>query len=303
MLGIGLKVLSVGLFLIMATLIKASGPLPPGQLVFFRSLFAVPPILIFLWWSGALRDGFGTKRPGAHLLRGFFNVAGMMCGFYGLTHLPLPEAVALGYTMPLLTVMFGALFLKEVVRIYRWSAVLFGFVGVAIIMWPRLSVFSGGFDGGDLAAFGALAALMGAVIGAIASLLVRSMVKTERSATIVFYAAVFSTLASLLTLPFGWGAMSWQQVAMLVGSGLIGGVAQILLTEAFRNADVSVIAPFEYASLIFSIAIGYVVFGDVPTLTMLIGSVIVVAAGIFIILREHKLGLERGQARAVNPRF
>lgn len=303
MFAIGLKVLSVGMFLVMASLLKASGDVPPGELVFFRSFFAIPPVIIFLWWSGKLHEGVRTKRPWLHVLRGFMNVGGMLFGFYGLTHLPLPEAVSIGYTMPLLAVLFGAVFLKENVRLYRWSAVIIGFVGVAIITWPRLSVFSGGLENANFAAYGAAASLVGSVFGAAATLLVRKMVRTEGSATIVFYASITSTLVALCTIPFGWTALTVTQIVMLTTAGVLGGIGQVILTEAFRHAGVSVIAPFEYASLIFSILIGYFLFKEAPTAPMMIGSLVVVAAGMFIIFRERQLGLERDKARAINPRM
>jgi len=302
MLGIGLKVISVGLLLTMASLLKASEGVPPGELVFFRSLFALPPIFIFLASRGELAVGIRTRRPLWHLTRGLVGTMAMGTGFLALTSLPLPEAVALSYTMPLLIVLFSAVFLKEQVRIYRWSAMIVGFIGVGIITAPRLNVFSGGFQA-DVAAIGVIAALFGACFGATAQLIVRQMVQVERAATIVLYFSATSTLVSLVTLPFGWVMPSPAQWAMLIGAGIFGGIGQIFLTSSYRHADVSVIAPFEYTSLILSLLVGYFVFGDVPSAAMIAGSVVVVAAGIFIIFRERQLGLERGKARALISRL
>jgi len=300
MAGIGLKVASVAVFLSMASLIKGSQGIPPGQLVFFRSFFAILPIVAFLVVRREFVQGLKTQRPLGHLWRGLVGMGGMGFGFFALTRLPLPEAVAIGYAMPLLIVVFGALILKETVRAYRWSAVAIGMVGVGIVMWPRLSVFA---EGGptNAIAIGALAALLGSVFGAFATILVRNLVQTERSATVVLYFSITCSLVALVTMPFGWVWPTPQQFAMLVGAGIAGGIGQILLTESYRHADVSVVAPFEYTSLLFSIIVGYVFFRDVPTLEMLIGTAIVVAAGIFIIYREHQLGLERRKARAATP--
>ena len=301
MAGIGLKVVSVAVFLSMASLLKASEGIPPGQLVFFRSFFGILPIVVFLIVRRELVEGVKTTRPVAHLWRGLIGVSGMGFGFFALTKLPLPEAVAIGYAMPLLIVVFGAVFLKEKVRLYRWSAVLVGIVGVAIIVWPRLSVFTGGAGPVSDLTLGALAALVSSVFGAFATMHVRHLVQTERSATIVLYFSITCSFAALLTLPFGWAWPTPVQAATLIAAGIAGGIGQILLTEAYRHADVSVVAPFEYTSLILSIIIGYVIFRDVPTVEMLIGATIVVAAGIFIIYREHRLGLERRKAREVTP--
>lgn len=301
MAGIGLKVTSVAVFLSMASLLKASEGIPPGQLVFFRSFFAILPIVAFLIARGQLVEGVKTRRPFSHLWRGLVGVGGMSFGFIALTRLPLPEAVAIQYAMPLLIVVFGALILKETVRLYRWSAVAIGMVGVGIILWPRLTLFSGGAGPMNAVALGALAALVASVFGAFASILVRNLVQTERSATVVLYFSVTCSLLALLTIPFGWVWPTPAQLAMLVGAGIAGGIGQILLTESYRHADVSVVAPFEYTSLLLSIVVGYVIFGDVPTLEMLVGAVIVVGAGIYIIYREHQLGLERRRAREATP--
>ena len=110
-----------------------------------------------------------------------------------------------------------------------------------------------------------------------------------------------SSASGLLTITFGWAQLSAAQFTLLVGAGLCGGIGQILMTEAYRYADVSTVAPFEYTSLILGLVIGYAVFGDIPTVQMLSGGAIVVAAGIFIIWREQQLGLKRGAARRVAP--
>lgn len=300
MAGIGLKVASVAVFLSMASLIKAAEGVPPGQLVFFRSFFAILPIVVFLVARGEFVAGLRTQRPLGHLWRGLVGMGGMGFGFYAITHLPLPEAIAIQYAMPLLIVVFGALILKETVRLYRWSAVAVGMLGVGIIMWPRLTVFTAGGPMGTLA-IGAMAALLGSVFGAFATILVRNLVQTERSATVVLYFSITCSLVALVTVPFGWVWPTPAQFAMLIGAGIAGGIGQILLTESYRHADVSVVAPFEYISLLFSIVIGYLVFHDVPTAEMLVGAAIVVAAGIFIIYREHRLGLERRRAREASP--
>lgn len=299
MLGIGLKVSSVAIFLAMATFLKAANGVPVGEMVFFRSFFAIFPILVFLIARRQLVVGMKTQRPFAHLLRGMVGVTAMSFIFLALTKLPLPEATALNYTTPLLIVVLGALILKETVRLYRWSAVLVGLAGVLVIIWPRLTLFSPGADfGGDLF-IGAVAALIGATVAAVASLTVRNLVRTERSATIVLYFSITSSALALITLPFGWVWPNPLDLALLIGAGFAGGIAQILLTESYRNADMSIIAPFEYTSLVLSVIVGYFVFAEVPTLNTLAGGALVVAAGIFIILRERRLGLERAKARKV----
>jgi drug/metabolite transporter (DMT)-like permease len=297
--GILLKIASVVVFLCMSTCIKAVGSgIATGQITFFRSAFAMVPILAYLAWTGDLTTAFATKNIPGHLARGFIGIIAMSFGFYGLVHLPLPEAIAIGYAMPLIAVIFAAVFLKETVRLYRWTAVLVGLAGVLIISWPRLTLLEKGTLGlGE--ASGALAVIISAALGASAMILVRKLVQTEKTHTIVLYFSLSASFFSLATVPFGWSAMSWTDAILLIASGFCGGVAQILLTESYRHADVSTVAPFEYTSIILGLIIAWYMFGEVPTVMMLIGTSIVVASGIFIIYRERKLGLKRRAARRV----
>ncbi|MEM5473405.1 DMT family transporter [Hoeflea sp. AS60] len=301
MIGIMLKVTSVTVFVTMSTLIKASGEgMPAGQIVFFRSAFAIIPILIFLALRGQLHTAWRTENPLSHVRRGLVGVTAMSLSFYGIMRLPLPDAIAIGYATPLLTVVFAALFLGEKVRIFRWSAVAVGLGGVMIITWPRLSLFGEGF--GSSEALGAAAVLVSATLGATAMILVRKLVLTEKTPTIVLYFSLTATVLSLASLPFGWIMPDWQTLGLMALAGFCGGLGQILLTQSYRHADVSTIAPFEYTSIVLGILIGYFIFGDAPTWTMLTGTAIVVGAGIFVILREHALGLERkAQRKLVTP--
>lgn len=297
--GIILKLCAVVLFIIMASLIKAaSSDVPPGEAVFFRSLLAIPVILAWLWWRGDLRTGLKVTSKSSHFWRGFVGTVAMGLGFAALGLLPLPEVTALGYAAPLLTVIFAAMFLGEKVGIFRLSAVALGLAGVLIVLSPRLTAF-GHESVQTTQALGAVLVLMSAICAALAQIYIRKMVATEQTSAIVFYFSLTSTLLSLLTIPFGWVWPEAWALACLVLAGLIGGTAQIFLTSAYRFADASVVAPFDYASMIFALIIGYLVFDEVPTTTMLAGAALIILAGIIIIWREHYLGLKRGQARAI----
>ncbi|QPC87237.1 EamA family transporter [Mesorhizobium sp. NBSH29] len=299
--GILLKIFSVAIFVAMSSFIKASGQLPAGQIVFFRSLFAVLPILVFLGFRGELSTALSTKKPINHILRGVVGVTAMMLSFFALTRLPLPEAITLNYAQPLLVVVFSALFLGEKIRFFRWGAVIVGLIGVAIISWPKMTLAGSATGLSNAEVAGVMAALAGAGVSAIAMLLVRNLVRTEKSATIVFWFSLTASAAGLLTLPFGWQALSIEQAAFLIAAGICGGIAQIFMTEAYRHAEASTVAPFEYTSMLLGIGVGYLIFGDQPTVHMLIGGTIVVMAGIFIIWRERQLGLARGAARKLVP--
>lgn len=301
--GIALKLASVVLFISMASLIKAvSEHVPAGQSVFFRSFFAMPVIVAWLAWRGDLSTGFRVRNRLAHVWRGLIGTAAMACGFAALGLLPLPEVTAIGYAAPLLTVLFAALLLGERLRAFRLSAVGLGLIGVLIVLWPRLSVEALG----DVALAGAIFALLSAALRALAHVQIRRMAVVEETSAIVFYFSLTATGFSLLTLPLGlvWPAtLGWVwptplEAGLLVGAGLIGGVAQIVLTSAYRFADASLLAPFDYASMLFAIAIGYTVFAEVPTAPMLAGAGLVIAAGVLIVWRERQIGLARDRARA-----
>ncbi len=301
MLGISLKIVSVMVFVAMSAIIKGAEGVPVGQLVFFRSLFALVPIFILLGFRGELIKGFKTRRLPAHILRGMAGASGMFLIFFALSRLPLPEATTIHYATPLFIVIFSAVFLRERIRFFRWSAVVVGMIGVIIIMWPRLTFFSGDLTDLGPQTVGALAAFTACMVSAVAMLTVRNLVKTESSATIVIYFSLVSAVMGLLATPIlGWVPLSLEETLVLIGAGIAGGVGQILLTESYRHAELTTVAPFEYSSMILSIVIGFVVFSEIPTIEMLIGGSIVTAAGIFIIYREHQLGLDRKPARKVS---
>ena len=300
--GIILKIISVLVFIVMASMIKATAThVPPGEAVFFRSFFAIPVILVWLALQGELSTGFGTVNTMGHVWRGLVGTLAMGMGFAGLGLLPLPEVTAISYAAPLMVVVLAAMFLGEDVRAFRIACVALGLTGVLIVLSPRLTITSGA-GVGHAEALGAMVVLCGALFAAMAQVFVRKLILTEKTTTIVFYFSVTSTVLSLITLPFGWVIPTGREVALLIGAGLLGGVGQIFLTASYREADASLVAPFEYASMLFALGIGYFVFGEVPTVTMLAGAALIVTAGILIIWRERKLGLERARSRtAVTP--
>lgn len=298
--GILLKLVSVLIFIVMAALIKATAAhVPPGEAVFFRSFFAIPVILVWLALRRELHSGMRVASPIGHVWRGVLGSTAMGLGFAGLGLLPLPEVTAIGYASPLLTVVFAAMFLGEQVRAFRLAAVGMGLVGVLIVLSPRLGAVG---EASDREALGAMVVLMGALCSALAQVFVRKLVATERTSAIVFWFSVTASGLSLLTIPFGWVIPAPRDAALLVLAGVFGGFGQIFLTSSYRYADAGVIAPFEYASMIFALAIGYFVFDEVPTLIMLGGAALVIAAGVLIIWRERQLGLERArQRKAMTP--
>ncbi len=306
--AIALKTGAVFLFMVMAALIKsASGQVPPGQAVFFRSLFAMPIIVAWLWQQGHLHDGFKANNIFGHVWRGLFGTTAMALTFAGLALLPLPEVTAIGYATPMFTVIFAAIFLGERVRLFRLSAVALGLVGVMIVIAPRLSLDQ---DYTSAATLGALMVLAAAILRAMVQIHVRKLVQTDSTSAIVFYFSLTATMVSLLSLPLGWifptPSLTWTSpgfsvLGLIICAGLIGGVAQIMVTSSYRFGTASMLAPFDYSSMIFATLIGWLVFSEVPTATILIGAALVIAGGVLIIWRERQLGLDRSKSKPVAP--
>ena len=236
-----------------------------------------------------------TSRPLGHLGRGAISVVGMFLNFAALARLPLVDATAISFAAPLITVAFAAWFLGERVRIYRWSAVGVGFVGVIVMLWPYLDFAQFTKEGAaaQAATIGALCALAGAFTNAGSVIQTRRLTDTETTSSIVFYFSLSCALAGLATLPLGWIWPDRWQLAALIGAGLVAGLGHILLTESYRFAPASVVAPFDYTMMVWVFLLGYWMFGEVPTVYVYVGAAIVVASGLFVIWRERQLRLRR----------
>ena len=292
--GIGLKLASTIVFILMSTQVKfLSNDYPVGQLIFCRAFFAMIPLLIWLGMRGELKNAIFNTYPPSHLKRCLAGSSGMFFGFGALTFLPLPDATAIGYITPLLTTGLAALMLNERVRSYRWGAVAVGFCGMLLMLSPHLT---GG--GSDPSPIGAVLGLCGAICSAFASLEVRKLSRAETTGSIVFYFTLTTSVAGALTVFLGWKLPTAGDTVLMVCAGIAGGIGQILLTSSYRHADVSVIAPFDYCSLLWALVIGYFLFGEVPNLIVLLGASIVIAAGVTVIYWERQLGLKRAQERA-----
>ena len=296
--GIALKLASVLLFTVMAACVKAAREVaPPGETVFFRSFFAIPPIIAYAWLRGRLGEVFVARDPLAHATRGVVGVAAMFCGFFALGYMPLPELISINFAAPLMATGLAAILLGEKVRLFRWTAVAVGLAGVIVMIQPRLTLFADGAVS-DAEAIGAGFALAGAALMAFATIHIRRLVRTETTLSIVFWFTMVCTLAGLSTAPFGWAWPDGATFALLVTAGLLGGVAQILLTESYVHADASTLAPFDYSSMLYGLAIGWIVFAEIPSLQVLVGAAIVIGAGLFIIWRERQLRIDRSRPRS-----
>jgi drug/metabolite transporter (DMT)-like permease len=294
--AIGFKLISALLFAAMSALVRQLGDVAPvGQMVFFRSAFAILPVVVVYAIRGELASAVRTNRPLGQLGRGMLSIGGMFTNFSALTRLPLADATAISFASPLITVALAAMILKERVRVYRWSAVAVGFVGVIVMLIPHLDLGRYAAVGGVTAGAGAGFALISAVCNAGTVIQTRRLTQSETTSSIVFYFSLVCAIAGAFTLPFAWHSPTARELAALIALGIFGGFAHILLTESYRYAAASVVAPFDYSSMLWALLLGYWLFGELPETLVYLGGAIVAGAGLFVIWRERQLGLKRAR--------
>jgi drug/metabolite transporter (DMT)-like permease len=284
--GIALKLGATLAFTLMYAAIKLAGPAPVGEVIFFRALFALVPLFALAHWTSSPLHVVQTSRPLFHLARSLVGVCSMFLNFAALARLPLADITAFSFVAPIFAVILAALFLHEQVGPYRWAAVVAGFSGVLLMIQPHgglLHLVTAGFTSG------ASLALLGALCSAQVVIFIRRMSATERSETIVFYFMLACAVAGAITMLWDYASLSWPAVAWLVLCGILGGIGQICMTYSYRFAEPSLLAPFDYAAMVWAVALGYFVLGEVPKPLVLAGAGVVIAAGIFIVWRERRL--------------
>ena len=226
-----------------------------------------------------------TRHPLAHALRGLVGLASLALYFLAYQLMPLADAYAIGFAAPLFITALSVPLLGEKVGVRRWSAVLVGFAGVLIMVRPGTAVF-------DAVALVPLAAAM---LYALVAILVRMLSRTEASVTIVVYYALTTILVTGLALPLVWVTPDAGDFALLAGLGVVGGCAQLCVTEAFREGELSVVVPFDYSAMVWAVLLGWLLWGELPDLWIWAGMPLVIASGIYIARRE--LALERARRR------
>ncbi len=274
--GIAWLLAGMALLTVMDAIAKwLSATYPINEIVFFRSFFAFLPITLIVMLTGG-RATLPTQRPGLHLLRGVLGLFTVSVFFTAISLMPLADATAVAFASPLFITALSVVLLGEHVGIRRWTAVLIGLIGVAIIIRPGTGVFQPA----------SLLVLIAALSYAFIGILTRRLSQTESTAAILVYTALVQTVLSGLSLPFSWVTPQFEHWPMLVGMGILGGVGQMCIVQAFRSAPASVIAPFEYSTIIWAIALGFLLWQELPDLWTVVGTVILIATGIYILHRE-----------------
>ncbi|NTD35680.1 DMT family transporter, partial [Agrobacterium tumefaciens] len=268
--GILLKLTAMLAFTVMSACVKGlDGAIPVGEVVFCRGFFALIPLCLWFIASSERITVPAAKNIGSLLAGSSAGLGGMFFGFLALAYLPLVNVTVLSYTTPLFTIMLAALLLGEKVRIYRWSAVLTGFIGVFITLSPNLvfDAASGPARIDGVAMIGTALALTGALCAAFSSIAVRHLNSIEKPSRIVLIYTLTGVVAGLATLGFGWKMPDFHQFLLLAGGGLAGGIGQIAMTLSLRHAQASLLAPFDYTTMIWALLIGYAFMDQVPALT------------------------------------
>jgi drug/metabolite transporter (DMT)-like permease len=252
-----------------------------AEILFFRQAFALP-VVVAAAFAGPGLTTLRTTRLPAHILRTAIGLSSMSLMFSAVIMLPLAEATTLQFTVPIFATILGAVVLREATGWHRWAAVIVGFIGVVIVAQP---------GSGHIPLLGAATGLTAALLSATVSILIRHIGKTERPTTTVFYFSLLSLvpLAPLFVMSVGThDGWTW---ALLVLIGLTGGVGQIAMTSSLALAPVAVVVPMDYSGLMWATLYGWVLFAVLPTPMTWVGAPIIIASGLYIVWREHRLHL------------
>ena len=267
--------LSVCAFSLMDLIIKWTADYPLGQVVFFRGFFGIV-FYFFIIPKNRINNFYQTKRAFLHFLRCFVGLIAMVAIFIALRNLPLATVVSISFAAPIFTTIFSIFFLSERVGIYRWLAVVIGFVGILIITEP-------GFESLNIYYIFPIIFCIGLSYVAIA---IRQLSSTEPVWLISLNFSIVITIAGLCTLPYGWKIPSFFDFFVLSLVGLFGGVANLWLSQSYKFSEVSLVTPLKYLGLVFAIFFGYLIWGEVPSLKSLIGGLLVILSSIIIFRRE-----------------
>lgn len=254
---------------------------PTSQIVFFRSFFALFPLLPLIYLAGM--KSLHTRRPWGHLGRGIIGLLAMTASFFALPRLELATYITINFTVPLFAAVLAVIWLKEKLRFAQSIALLCGFAGVLLVLRPDLGS----------ANYAALVSLLASFLVGIVMVVVRQLTATENSLSIVVWFTLFCTLASGAVMAFEFVPLTTRDFLLLSSAGLIGGVAQVWLTQSFRYGNVSQLGGLEYTGLIWASLFGYLLWNEVPDRYTLLGAGIIIASGLF--MASHAT---RGQKRA-----
>jgi drug/metabolite transporter (DMT)-like permease len=279
-LGLFYMLISVTFFSLMDVLVKVTGEYALGEILFFRSLFGLIPIF-FLIPKNRLKNFYKTQKISLHFYRSLFGIIAMASIFIALRNLELAETVAMTFAGPIFVTLFSIFFLSEKVRLTRWLAVVIGFIGVIFISRP-------GFETANIFYIFPIIFCLGF---AAVCILIRKLTLYDESVWLIaFYFTLVSGLCGLATFPFGgWLIPTKIDFILLVLIGIFGSVANLLLTQSYKLAEVSLTTPLKYLALIYAIAFGFFIFQEIPSFYTILGAGLIVVSSLIIFTRERQL--------------
>tara|TARA_B100001105_G_scaffold254059_1_gene248971 strand:- start:2202 stop:3083 length:882 start_codon:yes stop_codon:yes gene_type:complete len=267
--------MSVCAFSIMDLIVKWSDSYPLGQVLFFRGFFGLV-FYFFIIPRERLKNFYYTKRAGLHFLRCLFGLIALISIFIALRNLPLATVVSISFAAPIFTTIFSIFFLSEKVGLYRWLAVIVGFIGIIIIAEP-------GFSSLNIYFIYPIIFCLGLSYVAIA---IRQLSTTEPIWLIALNFSAAITLVSFFTIPFGWVMPDIKDLILLSFIGIFGGAANLWLSQSYKFSEVSLVTPLRYLALVFAIIFGYFIWNEMPSIKTLAGALLVIISSIIIFRRE-----------------
>ena len=267
--------MSICAFSLMDIIVKWSVDYPVGQVLFFRGFFGII-FYFFVIPRDRFHNFYLTKRPGLHFLRCISGLIALVAIFIALRKLPLATVVSISFAAPIFTTIFSIFLLSEKVGIFRWLAVIIGFIGILIITEPGVSQMNIYYIFPIIFCLGL----------SYVAITIRQLSTTEPVWLISFYFSLSITLLSFLTIPQGWVMPSFEHLILLSFIGIFGGVANLWLSQSYKYSEVSLVTPLKYLALVFAIIFGYLIWGEVPTIKTLIGAFLVIISTLIIFRRE-----------------
>ena len=277
-LGVLYGIASVACFAMMDASVKWLDMFPVGQVLFSRFFFGLIPILMLVP-RGEFKTFYKTSRPKLHAFRAITGTLAIIALFIALREIPLADVVSLTFGGPIFVTLGSIFFLSEKVGIRRWLAVLIGFFGMLLIVKPayeELNIYY-------------IFPIIFCIFFACVALSIRSLSSTEPNYRIALYFSLLSMIVGLLTLPFGWVIPNKFELFLLIFTGLVGSVANILLTVSLRYAEASLVTPTKYLNLVFAILLGYFIWSEIPKLLTLVGAGLIIISSVIIFMRESEL--------------
>ena len=267
--------LSICAFSIMDVIVKWSVDYPTGQVLFFRGFFGIV-FYFFIIPRDRFHNFYVTKRAGLHFLRCFSGLIALVAIFIALRSLPLATVVSISFAAPIFTTIFSIFLLHEKVGMYRWLAVIIGFIGILVITEPGISSLNIYYIFPIIFCLGL----------SYVAITIRQLSTSEPVWLISFYFSLSITLLSFFTIPSGWVMPDLKDFLILSMIGIFGGVANLWLGQSYKYSEVSLVTPLKYLALLFAIIFGYLIWNEIPTIKTLFGALLVIVSTMIIFRRE-----------------